>query len=870
MTHGKCGAENPNAPCMADGKCSKHYPRNFCESTTINRDGYPDYGRPNDGRKHGRDELDNSHVVPYCAILLLIFECHINVELTFNIKSMKYMHKYVYKGHDRTTMEFGRVPDEIQQYLDARYISAHEAFWRIMKNELHTQVPAVMALPVHLPDQQTVIFDGMQGREEALVRAEKSKTPLMAYFEANTQNLIGYGDKHAHDVLYVDFPEFFTYIKKEHYWKPREKNFSIGRLHFANPVCGERFYLRTLLTVVTGATSFENIRTYEGVIYNTFKEACLARGLLEDDQEWRLCLQEASTMQSGHSLRRLFATILAMSFPSRPGDLWNMFKVNICDDVAYLLENKYGILNPSEDRIYDYGLYDIHKILLISGKALSKYPDMPQYTENWEQLLGNHLILEQMAYNAEEEKACADRNISLFNPEQKAAHDIILNAVINQEEGKMFFLNGPGGTGKSFVWNTLAHSCRAKKLIVLCVASSGIASIILKGGRTSHSTFSIPIDIDEGSVCHIKKQSETAELMKKVRLIIWDEVPMQHRHACEAVDRTLRDILDKDVPFGGIPVAWGGDFQQTLPVVPRGSKEEIINACIQNSSLWHHIQILFLKKNMRIEANDPNSEYFAKWLLDIGHGKDLPLDHTFKVPAHMICGPDASNLISEIYPNIQIGSQLTDDFFLHRGILCPRNLEVNAINTEVYQQFGGQGRIYNSVDSIRDKDQEEAGLYPVEYLNTLNFGGVPPSKLEVKPGVPLMLLRNIDPGIGLCNGTRLRLVRMTNRCLEVRILTGPFAQKLALIPRITVSSSNQLPFELYRLQFPVRLAFAMTINKSQGQSLGTVGLGLRTPAFGHGQVYVGLSRGTNWNRIKVLLKETELTSNIVYKDVLLD
>ena len=150
------------------------------------------------------------------------------------------------------------------------------------------------------------------------------------------------------------------------------------------------------------------------------------------------------------------------------------------------------------------------------------------------------------------------------------------------------------------------------------------------------------------------------------------------------------------------------------------------------------------------------------------------------------------------------------------------------------------------------------------------MGGLPPSQLEVKRGVPLMLLWNLDPGLGLCNGTRLHLVHMTNKVLHVKIITGPCAGQTAFIPRITLTPSDgELPFELHHCQFLVRLAFGMTINKSQGQSLGTVGLDLRYAVFGHGQFYVGVSRGTNWSRVKVLLPEGNETTNIIYKDVLL-
>ena len=341
--------------------------------------------------------------------------------------------------------------------------------------------------------------------------------------------------------------------------------------------------------------------------------------------------------------------------------------------------------------------------------------------------------------------------------------------------------------------------------------------------------------------------------------------------AIEAIDRTLRDFLDQpDLPFGGITVAFGGDFQQTLPIVPKGSKEEIVGACLQRSFLWPKIKVCHLTENMRLDRNDPESARFAEWLQNIGQGKDLPLEHTFALPPHMVCGPEISDLIQEIYPGIRNAVPAQDKYFLERAILCPRNTEVNEINSAVLREFPGDAQVFHCADSIKGSEEDDVDLYPVEYLNSIESGSLPPARLEVKPGVPLMLLRNMDQRQGLCNGTRLRLVQMRNRVLEVRIITGPCAGNTAFIPRITISpSQGELPFELHRRQFPVRLAFAMTINKAQGQTLGTVGLDLRTPVFGHGQFYVGVSRGTNWNRVKVLLEHGLETTNIVYKDVLL-
>ena len=163
--------------------------------------------------------------------------------------------------------------------------------------------------------------------------------------------------------------------------------------------------------------------------------------------------------------------------------------------------------------------------------------------------------------------------------------------------------------------------------------------------------------------------------------------------------------------------------------------------------------------------------------------------------------------------------------------------------------------------------------YAPEYLNSLVSSSLPLAHLGLKVGCPIMLLRNLDPSKGLCNGTRLRVSEIRRKVLKCRIISGDarFAGNVVFIPRITLApAAEDLPLPLKRRQFPVQLAFVMTVNKSQGQSLKHVGLDLQSPVFSHGQLYVGLSRCTSGNRLKVLLKEADegKTPNIVYKEVL--
>ncbi len=134
----------------------------------------------------------------------------------------------------------------------------------------------------------------------------------------------------------------------------------------------------------------------------------------------------------------------------------------------------------------------------------------------------------------------ADNAEDRLNDDQRSTYEIILNAMTNKE-GKLFFVYGNGGTGKTFVWTTLLSRLRGQGKIVLVVASLGIASLLLLGGKTAHSRFKIPIELHDESTCNITQEMKVAELVRKTDLIIWDEAPMMHRRAFEAVDRTLRD-----------------------------------------------------------------------------------------------------------------------------------------------------------------------------------------------------------------------------------------------------------------------------------------------------------------------------------------
>nr|GEV87253.1 ATP-dependent DNA helicase PIF1-like [Tanacetum cinerariifolium] len=210
-----------------------------------------------------------------------------------------------------------------------------------------------------------------------------------------------------------------------------------------------------------------------------------------------------------------------------------------------------------------------------------------------------------------------------------------------------------------------------------------------------------------------------AELMQQVQLIIWDEAPMTQKYAFEALDKTLRDILGYKNPqkrnqlFGGLTVLLGGDFRQILLVIPKGKRSDIVQSCINRSQLWKYCKVITLTQSMRVNENYENGEIdtqkqdFNQWVLAVGM------------------------IVQETYPDFTT-RQHDDDYLKERAILTPRNDDPDAINAYMFKKLAGDTVTYNSADEIckaSTNTLEQYNLYPIEFLNSLNFPGMPPHSL---------------------------------------------------------------------------------------------------------------------------------------------
>ncbi|XP_029174062.1 uncharacterized protein LOC114942791 [Nylanderia fulva] len=279
MIHGPCGDW-----CLVDGCCSKHYPKPFLEETRMDENAYPYYRR-----------RDNGHDVAAVTI----------EPITEN----------VIIDHD-----------EIHNYIEARYVGPVEASWRILGKKLQDKSHAIMRLPVHLPNEQNIIIEN-ENIDDVMISALNQVTMLIDYFSLNIR------DEEARQYLYIEIPQHYTFKKEKinginvSRWAKRKSHYNcVGRMYSVSPTQTELFHLRLLLLTVKGVTSFNDLKTVNGELCQSFSAACLALGLIEDDDEWIRAMNEAVEWMMPRQLRRLFVRILLHCQPLHPEELWENFK----------------------------------------------------------------------------------------------------------------------------------------------------------------------------------------------------------------------------------------------------------------------------------------------------------------------------------------------------------------------------------------------------------------------------------------------------------------------------------------------------------------------------------------------------------------
>ncbi|XP_066392882.1 uncharacterized protein [Miscanthus floridulus] len=652
-----------------------------------------------------------------------------------------------------------------QAHINVESVNRNGMERYLIQFDIHYTDPAVERLPVHLPLQNGVLYTEDDYLDQVINVPSKLITKLTSWIDANQHH------PEAREHTYVEFPEHWIWHTDGKFWDKRRNNrVKVGRLANVAPNQGERFYLRMLLHIVKGPRCFSEIRNVAGHQHPTFRAACDALGLLGNDQEWFHAMSDAAHWAFPCQLRQLFVTLLLFCELREPLGVFDQYVRVMGEDMLYRAK----LLAPEapdaviQQHIRSCVLHELEKLIRDAGYSLHHF-HLPQPDTASSEIIANRLIMEELSYAdaATEIEQC----ITQLNMEQRHIYDLIQHSISNNL-GHTFFVYGYGGTGKTFLWNTLLNSVRSKGKIALAVASSGIAALLLPGGRTPHSRFNLPLDIQPHSVCAIKKNTQLAELIQHTTLIIWDEAPVNHRHCFEALDRTLRDIMSSNnnesaaKQFGGITVVLGGDFRQTLPIIPKAKKPQILAASITRSHLWRNCKVLQLTENIRLRCPDLSEsrrivpDNFAKWLLSVGDGTahgsgptDLPDTSWVQIPDKLLLPPEQrklENLISFVYGTPPEDSQLPT-YLCERVILAPTNEVAVAINAKIIGHIATEEMSYYSSDSIDDPTSNYCtleALYPQEFLNTTTMGSLPDHHLQLKICVPIMLLRNLNPSRG--------------------------------------------------------------------------------------------------------------------------
>ncbi|CAB3242530.1 unnamed protein product [Arctia plantaginis] len=584
MVHGPCGALNPLSPCMADGKCTKRYLRPLVAETVTGNDGYPVYRRrskEDNGRtikvKIPKQEIEigNEFIVPYCPLLSRIFETHANVESCHSAKSIKYLCKYVTKGSDMAVFGIAseNANDEISNFQMGRYVSTNEALWRLLSFQIHERYPTVVHLAVHLENGQRVYFT----EANAAQRAERPPSTTLTSFFAMCE-----ADPFAATLMYVEMPKYYTWNQSTKKFQRRKQGtpvpdwpqvFStdaLGRMYTVHPRNDECFYLRLLLVNVRGPKSFAHLKTVNDHQCQTYREACQLLGLLENDSHWDLTLADSVVSSNAYQIRTLFAIIITTCFPSQPIQLWNKYKDDICEDILHRLRIQTN--NPDiqiTDEIYNEGLILIEdQCLTIANKLLIEVGMIAPNRSMHDAF--NQELNRELQYNVDTLQEFVRNNVPLLNEQQKQVYETLI--------------------------------CD----IALALASSGIAATLLDGGRTAHSALKLPLNLNtiDTPTCNISRSNAMGKLLMQCKLIVWDECTMAHKKSLEALNFTLKDLRRNNNLFGGLMILLVGDFRQTLPVIPRGTPADELNACLKASPLWNNVKTLSLTTNMRVQLQN--------------------------------------------------------------------------------------------------------------------------------------------------------------------------------------------------------------------------------------------------------------------------
>lgn len=395
------------------------------------------------------------------------------------------------------------------------------------------------------------------------------------------------------------------------------------------------------------------------VFYTIHFEACHARGIASNDNEWRETLNEVKNFQSPKKMRELFAIICALNVPANALVLWNEFEEYLNEDFRQ---------NYSGEIASNRALLEIEDILLAHNVTCESL-GLPTPTRLPDEVQTDPLYFDEQQFLFNELYTNA-------NQEQRNIIDMVLRQVQYHDTGSnVFCLTAHAGCGKTFLQTALIHKLNALNLSCIATAFSGIASTLLLNGKTLHNVFKLPIPILDNSVANINLNSAHGRFM---------------------------DNQNKHKIFAGKTILLCGDFRQILPVVPHGSRAILIENCVTSWNEFQSFHRVTLTQNMRAL---PHEIEFVEFLKRIGNGTEKVYPQfgqdIIEIPHHLL--GNINNIISEIFGNI--ADNILSEHMLTSVILAPTNEDYNFINEDILNRIPGEEKVYYSSDKLICDDQ---------------------------------------------------------------------------------------------------------------------------------------------------------------------
>ena len=958
--------------CLHNGRCKRNYNGKEILETTLTNEGFPVYKRmfTSDNK-----DIKDLYVVPHNKDIVKDIRSHTNVECTGGVFTVKYIYKYLFKGpkkkafqlHIESPNPIDNSRDEINKYVQGRYLCAGTAAWRVFGFQtFRTTTPSVTVIKISDEcEMQELNNKGMKCNMELYLRRPlNANWNLSTYVDFFSQFRIikDNGNRNtssaAEETKMETDDDDYNEIEEEDIGTsnnniiqiPNNANiYKIVRRNATNPdvLCrlevvafsaGEKWYLRQIMLHCAStptSVQHESIKNYmkalkqvNGTEYATYQQAAVARGIVEDAQVCIEIYTDYAGISSEYYLRILFINLMVNGYPAAYiyyNDNYRQFMLNDYvvkqrlsieqAEAKLLVELQNRLKNDFGRNLDEFGIPMPATILTEYDAECERYNSIEQ--ENiLEELMNEHPLTN------EQEAAYTDITHAI---------DTVIEAKMNNTsvEAKLFLIHGGGGTGKSvFAQKIMAYVRKHKQLAIGVASTALVAASHNDNWMTAHSGFYFPVDkdgiyldedcdtIEDSNILHCKlyphEHSQRRDLLQNCTLIAWDEIASNHKIIIESLFKVM-DNLPNTVIVGYT------DFQQILPIINQNSiKQVILNATLCYSNLWDRFSICSFTKNLRLTTDITNIEdsfkqnEYANLLHAMGRGNELssntnyfaetippppeyndnindrpiPIDiqndtHYFRlknltisVETHTIEEQINTNVISNVC--LEALNKLYSNGFNNANhdeqfIVAATNIRVDFWNNCV-QMINPETQIHtfysrNIVSEIDDPyGHLKELLLNDKVLNELIAYDVPPHILKLKINDICLLYANYSKSDGLTKNTRVRIFSISNNLIGVKKLNS-LNSEIIYIPKLRFEyrSSNGKSFKMIRTQFPLRLAYCLSYNRSQGQSANKILIDIVVPPFSHGHTYVAFSRSRRYDGVTIFCskQQAEYSDNIV-------